>query len=153
MKKTKKNELDDYNFDEPEPPMIIGSPKNYWDAGKQKPCEWPGLGEDSYIWHSLKKYGNTVIGYRYGVALIKHAYHKLYSPHTPPEFMSNEKYAKKRNRCLNKLENYISKIIGKSIKIQLVCHDSGFQKCMFGKNTTDEENSHLGDSWLVEVKK
>lgn len=146
-------ELTDYNFDEPEPPMTVRSPKNYWDHGKKRAGEWPGLGEDSYVWYSLKNYGNTSLGYRHGVALLKHVYHLRYSPHTPPGFMSDEKYLEQRNDCLGGVAKYISETIGKPVRIQLVHHENGLRKCMIDKNLTEEERSHLGDSWLVEVLK
>lgn len=151
--KTKIIELDDYNFDEPEPPMTVSSPKNYWDHGKRKPGEWPGLQDDSYVWYSLTNYGNTSLGYRHGVALLKHVYHKLYSPHTPPRFMSDEKYRDLRSECLGGVEGYISSRLGLPVRIRLVQHENGLRKSMIDKNLTEEERSHLGDSWFVEVLK
>ncbi len=150
--KTKPIELEDYNFDEPEPPMTVRSPKNYWDHGKRKPGDWPGLQDESYVWSCLAVYGNTSLGYRHGVALLKHAYHKLYSPHTPPGFMSEEKYAEERGACLREVEKYISEKHGLPVKIRFVCHKSGLRKSMIDKNLTEEERAHLGDSWLIEVK-
>ncbi len=152
--KTKIIEADDYNFDEPEPPMTSKSPKNYWDHGKRKPGDWPGLQDDSYVWSCLKIYGNTSLGYRHGVALLKHVYHKLYSSHTPPGFMSEDKYSKRRAICLHEVEKYISETHGARVKIKFVHHvEIGVHKSMIDKNLTEEERAHLGDSWLIEVLK
>lgn len=109
----------------------------------KKSYDWPGLDEDSYVWDSLRRYGNTCIGYDNGIALLKHVWHMKYSKHTPSNFMTDPFYSVQYNDCINELEKYLSEISGKNIKISLT--ENSFKN--------DYGGFHRYKSWFIECKK
>lgn len=151
MNKLEKYNLKDYDFENPDNDTIVKHTTNYWDSSDKKDGDWPGLSDDSYVWDSLKRYGNTCIGYRHGIALLKHFWHMQYSKHTPSNFMTSKKYSKKYKNCINAIEKYISERIGKNVRMRLVEGDSNIEKCHPYYSVTNAV--YIDDFWILECKK
>ena len=90
---------------------------NYSNCGRRKrEVEDP----DDYIYHCLRRYGNTVIGKVHFYKIFKHIWHEKIGKHTPADVMTNSKYTEQREICMSIIKKNIREKIGKRVGIRRV---------------------------------
>lgn len=143
------NNLDDYDFSKNDLGyQVEAAPRNYWDSKNKKVGDWPGLSDDSYVWDSLRRYGNTVLGYKHAVVLFKHVWHKKYSRNTPPTFMTDKKYAEQYQDCVHEVEKYISCKCGFPVRIRFV--KDSLETENFKSYLGEAQKPCMNDFWIIE---
>ena len=90
---------------------------NYSNCGRRKrEVEDP----DDYIYHCLRRYGNTVIGKVHFYKIFKHIWHEKIGKHTPSNVIDDPKHSKDCEICMNVLKEKIGEKIGKRVGIRRV---------------------------------